>query len=162
MHFRPSPRYAGQSARRPRVRVGQPDRRAELYRILCPNLRNADRNPRFRMTGLRAQSWRIFAGPKVEKRCREKQRTVPLGPKAARVYRCQSCGYRFSVTSGTLLDHSRVPLHKWWIAAGMIGEDHKCAATQLQRSLKVTYKTAWFMRERLRMAWVLAKSQGWL
>ena len=140
MHFRPSPRYAGQSARRPRVRVGQPDRPAVLAlsssglsknRILCPNLRKRGQKSPFSDDRLARTILEYLRWPQGREcpRCRVKQRTVPLGPKAARVYRCQSCGYRFSVTSGTLLDYSRVPLHKWWIAAGMIVEDHKCAAT---------------------------------
>ena len=90
--------------------------------------------------------------------------TVALGktPKLARKYRCKTCGHHFSLTSGSLFHHTRVPLDKWWHAAVIMAKEPNCEAELLKRHLKVTYKTAWFMRERIRTALNDARTLGLL
>jgi transposase-like protein len=75
--------------------------------------------------------------------------------KKAGVYRCASkeCRKDFSVTVGTLFERSHIPLHKWLLATHLLMASKKGAsAHQLHRTLKVTYKTAWFMAHRIREA----------
>lgn len=66
---------------------------------------------------------------------------------------CTDCREQFRVTVGTIFERSHVPLHKWFQAAHLLASSKKgISAHQLHRTLKVTYKTAWFMAHRLREA----------
>lgn len=66
---------------------------------------------------------------------------------------CAECREQFRVTVGTIFEHSKLPLHKWFQAAHLLASSKKgFSAHQLHRTLKVTYKTAWFMAHRLREA----------
>ncbi len=66
---------------------------------------------------------------------------------------CNSCRYQFSVTAGTLFHDSHLPLWKWFLGIYLIAESKKgISAKQLQRMLKVSYKTAWYMGHRIREA----------
>jgi transposase-like protein len=67
--------------------------------------------------------------------------------------RCTSCSYHFSVTVGTVFADSHLPLWKWFLATYLIVESRKgISAKQLQRTLGVTYKTAWYLGHRIRSA----------
>lgn len=75
--------------------------------------------------------------------------------KAARpgLYYCNACNEQFTVTVGTIMERSHVPLTKWWLAMHLMGSSKKgMSAHQMHRSLGVTYKTAWFMCHRIREA----------
>ncbi len=64
-----------------------------------------------------------------------------------------TCRYQFSVTAGTVFHDSHLPLWKWFIAIYLIGESKKgISAKQLQRTLGVSYKTAWYLGHRVRSA----------
>lgn len=66
---------------------------------------------------------------------------------------CDSCRYQFSVTAGTILHDSHLPLWKWFLAVYLIVESKKgISANQLKRTLGVTYKTAWYLSHRIRAA----------
>jgi transposase-like protein len=69
------------------------------------------------------------------------------------VRRCGPCKREFTVTVGTIFERSHVKLHIWFQAAHLMASSKKgISAHQLHRTLKVTYKTAWFMEHRLREA----------
>ncbi len=66
---------------------------------------------------------------------------------------CQSCEYQFSVTTGTIMHDSHLPLRKWFIAIYLMCESKKgISALQLKRTLGVAYKTAWYLCHRIREA----------
>ena len=66
---------------------------------------------------------------------------------------CDSCRYQFSVTAGTLFHDSHLPLWKWFLAVYLMAESKKgISAKQLQRTLDVSYKTAWYLAHRIRNA----------
>jgi transposase-like protein len=66
---------------------------------------------------------------------------------------CDSCDYHFSVTVGTIFHDSHLPLPKWFAAVYLICEAKKgVSALQLKRTLKVAYKTAWYLCHRIREA----------
>jgi transposase-like protein len=57
------------------------------------------------------------------------------------------------VTAGTLFNDSHLPLWKWFLAVFLIGESKKgMSARQMQRTLGVSYKTAWYLGHRVREA----------
>ncbi len=69
------------------------------------------------------------------------------------LYYCHECNGQFTVTVGTVLERSKVPLTKWLMAAHMFNSGKNgVSAHEIHRSLGVTYKTAWFMMHRLREA----------
>ena len=91
----------------------------------CPHCGNAD--PK-RITKLQGKSTR----PGVYK-CKEKQ-----------------CRKPFSVTVGTLMERSHIPLTKWLLAMHLMTSSKKgMSAHQLHRMLGVTYDSAWFLAHRL-------------
>jgi len=77
-----------------------------------------------------------------------------LSPIATRhKWDCMDCGYQFGVTAGTVLQDSKLPLSKWFLATYMVAEAKKgISSNQLSRMLGVTYKTAWFVTHRIRGA----------
>ena len=69
------------------------------------------------------------------------------------LFKCRPCQKPFSVTVGTVFERSKIPLHQWVYAVDLYTASKKgFSAHQLHRTLKVTYKTAWFMAHRIREA----------
>jgi transposase-like protein len=76
----------------------------------------------------------------------------------AGLYYCAACNGQFTVTVGTVMERSKIPLSKWLFAMHLMGASKKgMSALQLQRMLGVTYKTAWFLCHRIREAMKPAK-----
>ena len=72
---------------------------------------------------------------------------------AYRKFECAKCEYQFSVTAGTIFHATRVPLRKWLVAVYMICESRKgISAKQIERTIGVSYPTAWYMMHRIRSA----------
>ena len=68
-------------------------------------------------------------------------------------WECKSCGYQFSVMSGTIMHDSHLPLRKWFLAIYLMCESKKgISANQMKRTLGVAYKTAWYLCHRIREA----------
>lgn len=66
---------------------------------------------------------------------------------------CDSCRYQFSVKSGTVFHDSHLPLWKWFLGIYLVCESKKgISAKQLERTLGVSYKTAWYLGHRIRSA----------
>lgn len=69
------------------------------------------------------------------------------------LYQCNDCEQQFTVTVKTVFERSKIPLHKWLAATYLLCSSKKgISSKQIERSLGVTYKTAWFMTHRIREA----------
>ncbi len=69
------------------------------------------------------------------------------------LYHCNDCEQQFTVTVGTVFEKSKIPLHKWLAATYLLCSSKKgISSKQIERTLGVTYKTAWFMTHRIREA----------
>jgi transposase-like protein len=69
------------------------------------------------------------------------------------LYQCNACRETFTVTTGSVMESSHIPLHKWALAFHLMASSKKgIAAHQLHRMLGITYKSAWFMAHRIREA----------
>ena len=82
----------------------------------------------------------------------------------AGLYYCAECNGQFTVTVGTVMERSKIPLSKWILAMHLMGASKKgVSAHQLHRMLGVTYKSAWFMAHRIRAAMTDVKPRwhGW-
>lgn len=74
-------------------------------------------------------------------------------------YRCKDCRKHFSVRTDTVLEESRLPLQKWLMAMYMMTTARKgIPSTQMARELGITQKSAWFLAQRIREAFM--SSQG--
>jgi transposase-like protein len=85
--------------------------------------------------------------------CGGMDRITVVGGKTARpgLKRCLQCKLQFRATVGTVFESSHIKLHLWFQAAHLLASSKKgISSHQLHRTLKVTYKTAWFMAHRLR------------
>lgn len=70
-----------------------------------------------------------------------------------RVFQCARCNFQESVTAGTLLHRTKIPLLKWFWAAYMLAQDKRgVSAMHLSRELNLRYPTAWTMLHKLRRA----------
>lgn len=70
-----------------------------------------------------------------------------------RQFDCDACRYQFSATAGTIFHDSHLPLPKWFVATYLMCESKKgISANQLKRTIKVSYKTAWYLCHRIRKA----------
>jgi transposase-like protein len=71
----------------------------------------------------------------------------------AGTFQCNQCREQFTVTVGSVMERSHIPLPKWVLAFYLMAASKKgMSAHQLHRTLHVTYKTAWFMCHRIREA----------
>jgi len=68
-------------------------------------------------------------------------------------YRCNACQEDFTVRTGTVMERSHIPLHKWLYAMYLLVTARKgISSLQLAKEIGVTQKTAWFLLHRLREA----------
>ena len=77
----------------------------------------------------------------------------PYNIKCRNQYQCRHCNHQASVTAGTVMDKTRTPLTKWFMAIYLMGQDKRgCSALKLKRELKIAYDTAWTMSHKIRKA----------
>jgi len=104
----------------------------------------------------------------TDERCRELLRRLrwPAGVECPRckeaateletekeLFYCKPCDYQFTVTAGTIFNDSHLPLTKWFMATLLLCEAKKgISACQIQRTIGVSYKTAWYLCHRIRAA----------
>lgn len=72
----------------------------------------------------------------------------------AGLYKCAQCREGFTVTVGTIMEDTHIPLNKWLIAFYiMCASKTQVSALQLQRQLEIgSYRSAWFLCHRIRYA----------
>jgi transposase-like protein len=69
------------------------------------------------------------------------------------LWKCKDCREQFTVTVGTVFERSKIALNVWLQAVYLLCSSKKgMSSKQLERTLGVTYKTAWFMTHRIREA----------
>lgn len=69
------------------------------------------------------------------------------------LFYCAACNDQFTVTVGTVMEDTKIPLSKWWMAMHLLGSSKKgMSSHQLHRMLGITYKSAWFLTHRIREA----------
>ena len=72
-----------------------------------------------------------------------------------RLLECLDCGRQTSLTAGTAMHRSKLPLTTWfWAAHVMATHSNGMSARQLEDQLGVTYNTAWLLAQKLRRSMV--------
>jgi transposase-like protein len=76
------------------------------------------------------------------------------GKTQAGMFLCNDCRDKFTCRTGTVMERSHIPLHKWLLAIHLLCASKKgYSAHQLMRTLGLgSYRTAWFMAHRIRAA----------
>ncbi len=75
------------------------------------------------------------------------------GKTQAGYFICNDCRDKFTCRTGTVMERSHIPLHKWLLAIHLMNASKKgMSAHQLHRMLGITYKSAWFLAHRIREA----------
>ena len=73
----------------------------------------------------------------------------------AYTYECLACGRQTSITAGTVMHRSKLPLTVWfWAAHLMATHSNGMSALQFAAQLGITYKTAWLLTQKLRRSMV--------
>jgi len=73
----------------------------------------------------------------------------------AHTYKCLDCGRQTSITAGTAMHRSKLPLTVWfWAAHLMATHSNGMSAVQLEAQLGITYKTAWLLAQKLRRSMI--------
>ena len=66
---------------------------------------------------------------------------------------CLACHEQFSITTGTVMEDTHIPLNKWLMAFHLMCASKKgISSLQLQRMLGLAYRSAWFLSHRIRHA----------
>lgn len=69
------------------------------------------------------------------------------------LYQCKACNHQASVTAGTVMDKTKTPLVKWFLAIYLMAEDKRgISALALKSKLGIAYNTAWTMSHKIRNA----------
>jgi transposase-like protein len=87
--------------------------------------------------------------------CGERERVGALRGKSTRpgLYKCYNCRKPFTVRMGTIFESSHLPLHLWLQVIHLMCANKKGISTrQIQRMLRCSMKTAWFLGHRIREA----------
>lgn len=76
-----------------------------------------------------------------------------------RAFACSRCGDHVYPTAGTIFQDTRTPLQSWFYAIYLfVTTRHGVSGKELERTLGVTYKTAWRMGQQIRE--LMAKADG--
>lgn len=87
--------------------------------------------------------------------CGETENIKKLAGKSTRpgVHYCNACEKPFTVTVGSVMERSKIPLAKWVLGFHLMAASKKGVSShQLHRMLGITYKSAWFLSMRIREA----------
>src|SRR5579872_5963281 len=76
-----------------------------------------------------------------------------------RAFSCAHCGHHVYPTANTVFQDTRTPLQVWFYAIYLfVTTRHGVSGKELERTLGITYKTAWRMGQQIRT--LMAKADG--
>lgn len=82
------------------------------------------------------------------------------GKTQAGYFLCNDCRDKFTARTGTVMERSHIPVHKWLLAIHLMSSaKNGMSAHELHRLLGITYKSAWFLAHRIREAMDETKSK---
>ena len=84
--------------------------------------------------------------------CTEVSRVAAKGRQRP-IWYCTGCKTQFSVTTGTVMEDSKIALHKWLLAIHLMCASKKgVSSLQLHRMLGLARRSAWHLSHRIRAA----------
>jgi hypothetical protein len=72
---------------------------------------------------------------------------------ARKLFQCNGCRHQTSLTAGSLMEHTKLPLTTWFLAIYLLSQAKTgLSALALKRQLGVSYPTAWLMHQKINRA----------
>lgn len=85
-------------------------------------------------------------------RCAASEHYV-VGQGARRLWQCRGCRHQTSLTAGSLMEHTKLPLTTWFLAIYLISQAKTgIASLALMRHLGVSYPTSWLLHQKINRA----------
>jgi transposase-like protein len=82
-------------------------------------------------------------------RCSSAEHYV-VGHGARKLFQCRACRHQTSLTAGTVMDSTKLPLTTWFLAIFLLSQDKTgLSALALKRHLGTSYRTAWLIHHKL-------------
>jgi hypothetical protein len=76
-----------------------------------------------------------------------------VGHGARRLFQCNDCRHQASLTAGSLIEHTKLPLTTWFLAICLISQAKtSLSALALKRQIGVSYPTAWLLHQKINRA----------
>ena len=76
-----------------------------------------------------------------------------VGHGVRRLFQCCACRHQASLTAGTLMDSTKLPLRTWLLAIFLISQDKTgMSSLALMRQLGTSYRTAWLIHHKVMAA----------
>lgn len=76
-----------------------------------------------------------------------------VGHGARKLFQCNGCRHQTSLTAGSLMEHTKLPLTTWFLAIYLISQAKTgLSALALKRQLGVSYPTAWLLHQKINRA----------
>jgi len=76
-----------------------------------------------------------------------------VGHGARKLFQCGGCRHQTSLTAGTMMEHTKLPLKTWFLAMHLISQAKTgISALALKRDLGVSYPTAWLLHHKINNA----------
>lgn len=73
-----------------------------------------------------------------------------VGHGARKLFQCRACRHQTSLTAGSILEHTKLPLTTWFLAVYLISQAKTgLSALALKRQLGVSYPTAWLLHHKI-------------
>jgi transposase-like protein len=73
-----------------------------------------------------------------------------VGHGARKLFQCQACRHQTSLTAGTLMESTKLPLRIWFLAMFLVSQDKTgLSSLALKRQLGTSYRTAWLIHQKL-------------
>jgi transposase-like protein len=76
-----------------------------------------------------------------------------VGHGARKLFQCSRCRHQTSLTAGSLMEHTKLPLTTWFLAIYLISQAKTgLSSLALKRQLGVSYPTAWLLHQKINRA----------
>jgi transposase-like protein len=76
-----------------------------------------------------------------------------VGHGARKLFQCNACRHQTSLTAGSLMEHTKLPLTTWFLAIYLLSQAKTgLSALALKRQLGVSYPTAWLLHQKINRA----------
>lgn len=86
------------------------------------------------------------------RRCQSPEHYI-VGHGARQRYQCKGCRHQASLTAGTVMDSSKLPLRTWFLALYLISQAKTgLSSLSLMRQLGSSYRTTWLVHHKLMAA----------
>lgn len=91
-------------------------------------------------------------------RCQRPEHDV-VGHGSRKLLQCRACRHQTSLTAGSIFEHTKLPLHTWFLALYFISQAKTgLSALTLKRHLGVSYPTAWALHHKINRAMALREA----